>query len=202
MPEILSVSKIIRNRRTVKPAVMDPHLEVPRELIDELFENANWAPTHGFTEPWRFKVFAGDARRELALKLQELYTGHTAEGEFREDKLKKLGRNPLLAPLVIAICMRRGDNPKIPVTEEVEAVACAVQNMHLTASAAGLGAFWSSPPILDTGGMRDFLGLREMDCCLGLFYLGWLKEGENWPVSSRQPVEEKVEWIVADGAGD
>jgi nitroreductase len=202
MPEILPVSKIIRNRRTVKPAVMDPHLEVPRELIDELFENANWAPTHGFTEPWRFKVFAGDARRELALKLQELYTGHTAEDEFRQDKLEKLGRNPLLAPLVIAICMRRGDNPKIPVTEEVEAVACAVQNMHLTASAAGLGAFWSSPPILDTGGMRDFLGLRQTDCCLGLFYLGWLKEGETWPVSSRQPVEEKVEWIVADGAGD
>jgi nitroreductase len=202
MPEILPVSKIIRNRRTVKPAVMDPHLEVPRELIDELFENANWAPTHGFTEPWRFKVFAGDARRELALKLQELYTGHTAEDEFRQDKLEKLGRNPLLAPLVIAICMRRGDNPKIPVTEEVEAVACAVQNMHLTASAAGLGAFWSSPPILDTGGMRDFLGLRQTDCCLGLFYLGWLREGENWPVSSRQPVEEKVEWIVADGAGD
>ena len=58
MHELLPISEIIRNRRTVKPAVMDADLEIPRELIDELFENANWAPTHGFTEPWRFKVFA------------------------------------------------------------------------------------------------------------------------------------------------
>ena len=201
MPELLPISEIIRNRRTVKPAVMDAVLEIPRELIDELFENANWAPTHGFTEPWRFKVFAGDTRSELAQTLQDLYAEHTPEDQFREDKLEKLGRNPLLAPLVVAICMRRGDNPKIPVTEEIEAVACAVQNMHLTASAAGLGAFWSSPPILDTDGMRSFLGLRDEDCCLGLFYLGWLKEGEDWPVSSRQPVQEKVEWIVSKSRG-
>lgn len=202
MPEILPVSKIIRNRRTVKPAVMDPQLEVPRELIDELFENANWAPTHGFTEPWRFKVFTGDTRNALASSLQALYTEHTPVDQFREDKLDKLGRNPLLAPVVIAICMRRGDNPKIPVIEEVEAVACAVQNMHLTASAAGLGAFWSSPPVLDTVGMRDFLSLREEDCCLGLFYLGWLKEGERWPESSRQPTVDKVEWMAPAGTGD
>ncbi len=201
MPEILPVSKIIRNRRTVKPAVMDPQLEVPRDLIEELFENANWAPTHGFTEPWRFKVFTGDARQQLASQLQQLYCEHTPEGQFRQDKLDKLGRNPLLAPVVIAICMRRGDNPKIPVIEEVESVACAVQNMHLTAAAAGLGAFWSSPQVLDTGGMRSFLGLREEDCCLGLFYLGWLKEGERWPESSRHPVAEKVEWIKCSGSG-
>ena len=201
MHELLPISEIIRNRRTVKPAVMDADLEIPRELIDELFENANWAPTHGFTEPWRFKVFAEGERSELAQTLQDLYTEHTPEDQFREDKWEKLGRNPLLAPLVVAICMRRGDNPKIPVTEEIEAVACAVQNMHLTASAAGLGAFWSSPPILDTDGMRNFLGLRDEDYCLGLFYLGWLKEGENWPVSSRQPMQEKVEWIVSKSSG-
>ena len=57
----------------------------------------------------------------------------------------------------MAICRKRGDNPKIPELEEIEAVACAVQNMHLTAAAAGLGAFWSSPPILDTEEMREFL---------------------------------------------
>ena len=28
--------------------------------------------------------------------------------------------------------------------EEIEAVACAVQNMHLTATARGLGAYWST----------------------------------------------------------
>ena len=121
------ISEIIRNRRTVKPALMDPDLEVPRELLDELFENANWAPTHGFTEPWRFKVFAGDARGRLAGQLQSAYREFTPEAEFRQDKFDKLGANPLMAPVVVAICMARGDNPKIPELEEIEAVACAVQ---------------------------------------------------------------------------
>ncbi len=194
MPNRDILSKIIRNRRSIKPAQMDSGREVPRELLDALFENANWAPTHGFTEPWRFKVFRGESRQGLAEQLQALYRQEVPEGEFRQDKFDKLGRNPLLAPVVVAICMARGDNPKIPELEEIEAVACAVQNMHLTASAAGLGAFWSSPPILGCDGMREFLGLRAADRCLGLFYLGWLREGENWPEGVRRPAADKVEW--------
>ncbi|MEC9326954.1 MAG: nitroreductase [Verrucomicrobiota bacterium] len=189
------ITEIIRNRRTVKPAMMDPDLEIPIELVDELLENANWAPTHGFTEPWRFVIFSEGYRKVLGEKLQELYSKHTPDDQFRQDKIDKLGKNPILAPIVMAICMKRGDNPKIPELEEIEAVACAVQNMHLTAAAAGLGAFWSSPPILDTEGMREFLSLRESDRCLGLFYIGLLKEGENWPKSSRGPISDKISWF-------
>ena len=172
MPQKFPITEIIRHRRTVKPALMDPDLEVPEELINELLENANWAPTHGFTEPWRFTIFSGENRVVLGKKLQSLYSELTPKDSYREDKFEKLGQNPTLAPLVIAICMKRGANPKIPEIEEIEAVACAVQNMHLTAAAAGLGAFWSSPPILDSEGMRTFLNLDLQDHCLGLFYLG------------------------------
>ena len=129
----------IRSRRTWKPENMDPQREVPQGLLDAMFENANWAPTHGLTQPWRFKVYRGDAREGLAAALQQLYSDHTPAGEFRPDKHTKLGRTPLLAPVVIAICMTRPADGKIPEIEEVAAVACAVQNMHLTASAAGLG---------------------------------------------------------------
>ena len=33
------ITETIRHRRTVKPAMMDPDLEVPNELIDELLES-------------------------------------------------------------------------------------------------------------------------------------------------------------------
>jgi nitroreductase len=79
--------------------------------------------------------------------------------------------------------------------EEVEAVACAVQNLHLSASAAGLGGFWSSPPILSSPEMKAFLGLQEEDACLGLFYLGWPKQGLSMPESRRSPMKEKVRWF-------
>ncbi len=195
MDDTETITRIIRGRRSLKPALMDAGRELPRPLLDLLFENANWAPTHGYTEPWRFKVFAGEARQTLASRLAEIYREVTPEAEFRQDKFDKLSRNPTLAGAVVALIMRRGDNPKIPELEEIEAVACAVQNMHLTAAAAGLGAFWSSPPLLDSGAAKRWLGLRDRDRCLGLFYLGWPREGEAWPKGVRKPVEEKVEWV-------
>ena len=69
----------------------DPELEVRNELIDELLENANWAPTHGFTEPWRFKIFSEDHRKVLGEKLQELYSKHTPDDQFRQDKMDGYG---------------------------------------------------------------------------------------------------------------
>ena len=195
MSKEFPITQIIRHRRTVKPALMDPNLEIPDELLDELLENANWAPTHGFTEPWKFIVFSGGSRALLGEKLQDIYSESTPQDQYRQDKFEKLGQNPTLAPLVLAICMKRGENPKIPEIEEIEAVACAVQNMHLTAAAAGLGAFWSSPPILESEEMKKFLELDQEDRCLGLFYLGWLKEGQEWPKSSRSPISEKVSWF-------
>jgi len=193
--ELSTLSGIIRQRRSVKPALMDPEKPVDAALLDTLLENANWAPTHGMTEPWRFTVFTGSARQKLAGFLQGLYQVLTPAHAFKKEKLEKLGRNPLLAPVVLAICMQRGNNSKIPELEEVEAVACAVQNLHLSASAAGLAGFWSTPPILSSAEMRAFLGLGDKDACLGLFYLGWPKEGEPLPESRRSPMKDKVTWF-------
>ncbi|MGY8689040.1 MAG: nitroreductase family protein, partial [Verrucomicrobiales bacterium] len=49
-----TITSIIRQRRSVKPTMMSPD-SVPREMIELMLENANWAPTHGLTEPWRFR---------------------------------------------------------------------------------------------------------------------------------------------------
>ena len=170
------------------------------ELVNELLENACWAPTHGMTEPWKFLVFSGETRQGLATKLQELYKATTPEENSRPDKFEKLGKQPLLAPVIIAICMVRDPNGKIAEVEEVEAVACAVQNLHLSASAVGLAGFWSTPPLLETEAANSALKLAPNERCLGLFYLGWPKPDFTWPKSKRSPVESKVTWISGPGA--
>lgn len=189
-----AVTVNIRRRRSIKPADMEPGREVDRRLLNLMLENANFAPTHGLTEPWRFTVFEGEARSALAGVLQRLYRETTPVAEFRDEKLRKMGENPLLAPVVISIGMARKGGAKIPEVEEIEAVACAVQNMHLTASAAGLAAYWSSPPLLATRAFAEWLGLGPKDRCLGLFYVGWPRAGLAWPRAVRKPVEEKVSW--------
>ena len=185
------ITQNIRHRRTIKPkAFADRTIE--DSLIHEILENANWAPTHGMTEPWRFVVFTGDSRKELADLLAATYKEITPPDRFKPTKYESYGTNPLRAPVVIGIVMKRQESEKIPEIEEVEAVACAVQNMHLTAAAHGLGGFWSSNAAAVSDQMRQFLGFGEKDRVLGLFYLGY-PEG-TWPPGERTPIDDKVIW--------
>ncbi len=187
------MTRLIRHRRTIKPKMMS-NRPVAEELVWELLENANWAPTHGMTEPWRFTVFTGDARKRLADLLPKVYQEVTPPDQFKQKKIDSLGENPLLAPVLIAIAMKRQQSGKIPEVEEIEAVACAVQNLHLSAAAYGLGGFWSSNPAVCSQAMHDLLQLDTKDLVLGLFYLGY-PEGD-WPVGSRQPIRDKVTWLT------
>ena len=60
----------------------------------------------------------------------------------------------------------------MPEWEEAAATACAVQNMHLQASAhPGLACYWSSwhDAARDSDVMRSFLGMGGEDRCLGFF---------------------------------
>ena len=187
-----TITEVIRSRRTVKPKAMSDR-PVHDSIIDEMLENANWAPTHGMTEPWRFKVFTGDSRAELASFLAETYKAITPAEAFKPNKYEGMSKNAMLAQAVIAIGMKRQESGKITEMDEMLAVACAVQNMHLTAAAYDLGGFWSTNVAAVSDQMRDYIGLGEGDRALGLFYVGY-PDSSDWPKSFRGPVELKVQW--------
>ena len=128
------LNAIIRNRRSIFPKEYSGEIAT-KEEIEQLLENAHWAPNHGKTEPWHFIVFEGEGMARLGEFHSDVYKEHTPEELFQEKKYNKLRHRHGKCSHIIAICMKRGDNPKIPEIEEIEAVACAVQNMHLTATA-------------------------------------------------------------------
>ncbi len=82
---------------------------------------------------------------------------------------------------------------RFPQVEEIEAVACAVQNMHLTLTAYGVGGYWSSGGITYMEKAKSFFGLGEDDKLLGFFSVGYT--AVQPPLQSRKPVEEKVIWV-------
>ena len=191
---LAAANGLIRRRRTIKPDKMSDK-PIEKLHLASILENANWAPTHGKTEPWRFTIFTEDARETLGDAMQEIYLDITPGDGFRADKYDKLARNPMAAPVIISIGMKRQDSEKISETDELAAVACAVQNMHLTASAIGLAGFWSSPPVCETPAMLKFLELDpKRDRCLGLFYLGWPADEDDWPEGQRGNLADKVVW--------
>ena len=187
---IRDLSELIQKRRSIYPKryVAQP---VSKEIIEQLLENARWAPTHKLTEPWRFQVFhSEESRQALGEYLWNYYREKTPAAEFSEEKMAKMRENPLRAGAVLAIIMQRDPEERLPEFEEIAAVAMAVQNMWLSCTVLGLGSYWSSPKaILEADA---FLNLSAGQLCLGLFYLGW----HDMPdiEGKRSGMEEKTIW--------
>lgn len=192
MNELAQISKIIKERRSYYPHEFVEG-KIPQEHIDIMLENANWAPNHGLTEPWRFFVFEEEGLKALSNAQGEIYKDNTPESEFDQARYEKLLRLPLQSSHVIAIIMKRGSNPKIPKVEEIEAVACAVQNIALTVTSLGYGGYWSTGGMVKFKESKEFFGLGEDDEFLGLFYIGKILSGNK--EGKRKPITEKVTWV-------
>jgi nitroreductase len=187
------LNDIIKNRRSVFVPQYDTERKVPDEIIEQMLENANWAPTHYLTEPWRFRVFTGEGLKQLASFQAELYKQQAGE-KFEQSKYDKLLANPLKASHIIAVGMKRHPMDKLPETEEICSVASAVQNMQLTASAYGVGCYWTTGGITYYEQAKPFLGLEPQDKLLGFLYVAYAKEGATTQ-GRRKPFADKVQWV-------
>lgn len=189
------VNKIIRGRRSMFVAQFKESDPVDDAIIQEILENANWAPTHKLTEPWSFTVFTGEGLKKFADFQGALYKERaTKAGNFMEATYEKLKENPLKASHVIAIKLKRDLKANLPLMEEIAAVAMAVQNMYLTASAHGLAAYWGTGGATFWPEAKEWFGLGEEDMLMGFFYVA-KPATERWPMGKRKPVEEKTEWV-------
>jgi nitroreductase len=190
--DLSEINDIIKNRRSIYPEQFSDR-KVHREQIETLITNATWAPTHGMTQPWRFKVFMNEGLEKLSKYQSELYQKTTLPEKFSDIKFNKLKNRPLVSSAVIGICMKRQDSKRISELDEIAAVACSVQNMYLTATAYGLGVYWSSGGPTTKEETKLFLNLNEEDKCLGFFYIGY--PAIDWPKGQRKPIEYVTEWI-------
>ncbi|WP_240337060.1 nitroreductase family protein [Rufibacter psychrotolerans] len=188
-----AIQQIIQDRRTIKPPQMNGKL-IPDSQVKELLALADWAPTHGYTEPWRFVVYAGEMVREFCASHAQLYRKETTPDKFQEMKFEKLLHMGDQASHVVVAYMRRGDLPKIPALEEIAATACAVQNLLLGATALGIASYWGSGGMAYHPAMKEMLELREEDMVLGILYLGYTDK--EVPAGKRTvALEEKVRWM-------
>jgi nitroreductase len=190
MSEFNTLSKIIKQRRSIFPTTYIEK-EIDDKIIKDILENGNCAPTHRKTEPWRFVVIKNDKLKDLSNFLGDFYKKNTDDEDFSEMKYKKTLKKPLQSGAIIAICMKRDPKESVPEWEEVAAVACAVQNMWLSCTALDIGCYWSSPKSIQS--MNDFLKLENGVKCLGLFYMGYKKDGDYATV--RGGLENKVTWL-------
>jgi nitroreductase len=186
----------IAHRRSLGVARLLPDPVEPY-LIQNALEAANWAPSHGDTEPWRFVVYMGDSRRALGEAFAEAYRFDTLrDGDFRQNVYESQRARVWDSPVWISIGMEPALLPdgslKMTIEEELMATACAAQNLHLVASAQGLAGMWLSKGIFRHSRVAEFVGLPQHGRLLGFFVLGW--PAIPWPAGERRPLSEKVRW--------
>jgi len=186
------ITELIRSRRSVFTQQFEPGKKVPDEIIWQALENANWAPNHKFTEPWRFTVFTGNGLQKLAEQQAAIYKQY-AGAKFKQNKYEGMLVTPQQCSHVIAIGCKRSTD-QLPEMEEVAAVACAVQNIYLTLSAYdNIGGYWSTGGITFIEEAKPLFGLGGDDLFMGFFYVGYVKTPSV--DSKRKPIQEKVTWV-------
>lgn len=187
------INILIRKRRSVFQADYTGE-RVDDVVINQMLENANWAPTHKMTEPWRFIVFTGEGLKTLAELQSDYYKKYTtADGSFKEARYQNLLTKPLLSSHIIAVFMKRDAGRSVPEIEEAGAVFCAIQNMYLTATAYGIGCYLSTGGITYFDGAAEPFGFGEDDKLIGFLHVGIPKSPPR--DSKRTPVAEKARWV-------
>ena len=189
----MNLKDLIERRRNVKPSFFTGEV-IPDSDVLAILNTANLAPTHGYTEPWRFVVFSGNALEDFANFQSKLYESLTPNERFEKRKFTKLKETPLLASHIIAIAVSPVEKSKIPLIEEIVATSCAVQNMLLTAAANNIAVHWTSGGMTYTEEMKSFLGCKTKDLILGFLYLGKAPDKINKEGKRVSLISEKITW--------
>lgn len=191
--ELHPVSHWIRNRRsTYAYDFMDQ--EIPKPMIEEIVTNGLWAPTHKMTQPWRFEVLEGQHKDDLGVFMLDFYKKNLTQEQFPESRYQETLLYPKNATL-LAIVFQRSKRILIPEWEEMAAISSAIQNMWLSCSVMGLGAYW------DTGAAtieycNEKLELKENERSLGILYMGIPKKNSKNQNRKRKPIGKKLSWNI------
>lgn len=193
MEKLNALTEIILSRRSSNPATFNGN-KIENSIITDLLNLAHWAPTHGRTEPWRFKVYAGEGVTKFCEAHAALYKTNTDPEVFTTAKFESLQKLGSQTSHILGVYMQRQVPAKIPLVEEIAATAAAMQNILLGAEALGISALWSTGGMTHHPALKSFWGLAEEDVVMGLLYLGYTNE----PAAAGKrngTASEKTEWI-------
>ena len=183
----------IRERRSYALKDISPN-PIDLDHVRLMLEAANWSPTHGLTEPWRFGVFAGNSRATLGEAFAGAYRALTPADKFVPAAEQAQRVRPLAAPVWISLGLHRTVDARMPEWEDLSSVAIAAQHIHLVASSLGYACKWTSGDIARHARVMQLVGLEPPSKLLGFLYIGTPAAGSA-PTSQRAPVDDRVRWL-------
>jgi nitroreductase len=193
-----TILSAIRGRRSFPLNQLSPE-PIDLDAVRLMLEAANWAPSHGQTEPWRFTVFAGEGRQGLSdafgIAYRLLNPGQPAGSQGEMAQRNRVWQAPVWVSIGMLPALNERGEPRMPEWEEMVSAGVAAHNAHLVASSMGLGAKWTSGDVVRHPHVVELVGLEPRAKLLGFLYIG--RPAIAWPQGTRRPIEDKVRWVTA-----
>ena len=174
-----AVLSLLKGRRSIRRYRPDP---VPDEMIEQLLEAGQWAPSASNRQPWQFIVVRDEAiLKEVAQ--------HAAYYFIRWAHVEE-------APLLIVLC---GDARNRIYRQFLhEDIGLAGSQIMLQAHALGLGTCWIGG--LDRKAIADVLKVPEHIDIVGLLTVGF--PAEDPEPTSRKSLADIVHYDVYGNRGE
>lgn len=171
----------IRSRRTTNLFLKQ---KVSKQLVLDAIELARWAPNHHLTEPWHFYLL-GDEMKAASVELTRTIVTERKNAEIGEHKAKTAAAVP---GWLLVTCSKTDD--ELTQREDYASCCCAVQNLLLYLSEAGVASKWSTGPITRDQRFFDLLGIDSAkEFVVSMIWYGYPK---ILPTQSRKDVGEIV----------
>ncbi len=208
----MDVKTAIRTRRSVRKYKTTP---VPKEIVLELLEAANLAPSATNRQPWEFVVVSRSYLDRLEDILKEAFRERVAgvsEEAMRQaikdlslpeeesgDRLKSLGRFYRTlggAPVAVGVCLPRENDPWVW-KNNISDSAAAIENLLLAAWDKGLGTCWMAGPLKARADViATFLGVPPDRELVAIITLGY--PDHQPPMPPKKDVAKKTRWLGFD----
>jgi F420 biosynthesis protein FbiB-like protein len=179
-----NLHEVICQRRSIRKYLAK---EVPCQTVLKTLEAAGCAPSAHNSQPWRFVVLQDPSvKRELAEKMADAWAADMVKDGLVADEAKRVERRERFtnAPVLILACYSMEGLRKFTDSERqryerdlaVESLGAGMENLLLTAHAAGLGACWFCAPAFCKETVRKALKIPNEVEPAALIILGYPAE--------------------------
>jgi nitroreductase len=173
------IAERIRARRTTKLFLKQA---VSRDLVRDAIEVARWAPNHHLTEPWHFYLFGEDTIAK-SVDLIRIIVAEDKNEDIADFKAKAAAE----IPGWLLVTCRKSDDELLQ-REDYASCCCAIQNLALYLSEAGVATKWTTGIITRDQRFFDLLNIDSgKEFVVGLFWYGYPK---ILPTQSRKDIDE------------
>jgi 5,6-dimethylbenzimidazole synthase len=141
---------LLQARRDVRGNHFLRNKPVDDDDIQRILQAALWAPSVGYSQPWRFVVIRNDGIKQQvadSFKRENAKAAHLfdeKQQQYQQLKLEGIHESPVN----IAVFYEASDSPVLGQTSMQQmgeySVVCAVQNMWLMARSMNIGMGWVS----------------------------------------------------------